>query len=49
MAHIAQLLMKQTKQIKQTQTNNKTMNVYDSHLYSEVLKYYSERNAYFPS
>ena len=46
MAHIAQLLMKQTKQ---TQTNNKPMNVYDSRLYSEVLKYYSERNAYFPS
>ena len=49
MAHIAQLLMKQTKQIKQTQTNNKTMNVYSSDLYSEILKYYSERNAYFPS
>ena len=49
MAHIAQLLMKQTKQIKQTQPNNKTMNVYDSRLYSEVLKYYSERNEFFPS
>ena len=46
MAHIAELLMKQTKQ---TQTNNKTMNVYSSDLYSEILKYYSERNAYFPS
>ena len=36
------------KQTKQTQTNNKTMNVYDSRLYSEVLKYYSERNEFFP-
>ena len=36
------------KQTKQTQTNNKTMNVYDFRLYSEVLKYYSERNEFFP-
>ena len=29
--------------------HSKTMNVYSSDLYSEILKYYSERNAYFPS
>ena len=28
---------------------NESMNVYDSRLYSEVLKYYSERNEFFPS
>ena len=28
---------------------NQSMNVYDSRLYSEVLKYYSERNEFFPS
>ncbi len=37
------------KTTKQTQTNNKTMNVYSPELYSEILKYYSELNAYFPS
>ncbi len=29
--------------------HSERMNVYDSRLYSEVLKYYSERNEFFPS
>ena len=28
---------------------NESMNVYDSRLYSEILKYYSERNEFLPS
>ena len=28
--------------------HSKTMNVYPSRLYSEVVKYYSERNEFFP-
>ena len=32
-----------------SQRINKPMNVYPSHYYSEVLKYYSERNEFFPS
>ena len=31
------------------QVNNKqVMNVYPSHYYSEIVKYYSERNEFFP-
>ena len=29
--------------------HSKTMNVYPSHYYSEILKYHSERNEFFPS
>ena len=29
--------------------HSNTMNVYPSHYYSEIVKYYSERNEFFPS
>ena len=29
--------------------HSKTMNVYSPELYSEILRYYAERNEFFPS
>ena len=36
------------KQTKQTQSNKQSMNVYSPELYSEILRYYAERNEFFP-